>query len=592
MNQPDPNAEVAPQLQATIASMLDALESSPPSALLEEAHPDLAPEQREKVWGDMLRNYAKDREAGKFSAFELDREHLEATGELSKRDQARRQLYEHIATAHGQKLNWLSESQAAIKPRRPDPAEAGTPDEVLDMRERWVTDTSAWEQSHEFTPDPTEHHWQYTVSAAEAGGGTGMGSGTGFVGTGGVGGQPPMPPTPPPPGGPSDDENERERRRQENLRLKVLRETQQYQRIYGTHPEEWTREDLEIAGEVQAERLTLEPPPFVDVEAEVAAEPPGRTRRERRKYAEEARHRQLEEAAAMESAAPGFETPLGQDRTPPPRNAWQRARMVAQEAGFIQPEDVPEQFQTDEWRAANAPLSQGERFQFGLDAAAVATFGWLGRQAVRGATSLVTDEGTEQVLGDVAGTASQGLGNIAAGATAGARLGGPKGAAIGAVIGASATIATLPQKVIEWGQALVDSRQHLVMWSGMLQSMKRESELRGVARDIESARETAPYASTLNSQLQDVYDQLRPIKDDVYKIVTILASAGVGTLSKLLQAQEKLGVFGNSGLFALQQIAKVADWWMGHQTPEDTTVQAWARAWTNAHIPSARVPRR
>jgi len=148
MNQPDPNAEVAPQLQATIASMLDALESSPPSALLEEAHPDLAPEQREKVWGDMLRNYAKDREAGKFSAFELDREHLEATGELSKRDQARRQLYEHIATAHGQKLNWLSESQATIKPRRPDPAEAGAPDEVLDMRERWVTDTSAWEQPH------------------------------------------------------------------------------------------------------------------------------------------------------------------------------------------------------------------------------------------------------------------------------------------------------------------------------------------------------------------------------------------------------------------------------------------------------------
>ena len=264
---------------------------------------------------------------------------------------------------------------------------------------------------------------------------------------------------------------------------------------------------------------------------------------------------------------------------------------MAQEAGFVRRPDVPEAFQTDEWKAANAPLSQGERLQFGLDAAAVAGFGYLGRQAVQGATSFVSDEGTGRVLGDVGGTIGQGLTNISTGAAAGMQLGGPVGAAVGAVVGGAATIATLPQKIMEWSQALVDSRDKLAMWSGLLQAMKRESEIRGYARDIQSARETAPWANDLNQSLQDVYDELRPIKDDVYKMAALLATGTLQIIKPMVMIEKNTGIL--LSMFGLVRVvAQVAEWWRGEQTAEDTTVQAWARAWTNVPIPSARVPRR
>ena len=175
------------------------------------------------------------------------------------------------------------------------------------------------------------------------------------------------------------------------------------------------------------------------------------------------------------------------------------------------------------------------------------------------------------------------------------QLGGPAGAAVGAVVGAGATIANLPQKIMDWSQALVDSRDHLSKWSGQLQAMRREAEIRTAARDIQSARETAPYASSLNQVLQDIYDEMRPIKDEMYKITASLAIAGLKTgqgIWEIYGFLRKVDPVLSQMDFVRSKILEFIDWTMGKDEPEGTTVQKWAEAWRDTRIPSARVPRR
>jgi hypothetical protein len=203
-------------------------------------------------------------------------------------------------------------------------------------------------------------------------------------------------------------------------------------------------------------------------------------------------------------------------------------------------------------------------------------------------------------MGDVAGTASQGLTNISTGAAAGMQLGGPAGAAVGAVVGAGATIATLPQKIMEWSQALVDSRDHLVQWNGHLQMMKREAMLRGVSRDIESARETAPAANVLNKNLQDLLDEIRPLRDDLYKLVAAMATGGLQLGKLYMGIWKKLDEYNLESVkavfspihFALEKLGDFADWWMDKETNDKTTIQMWAKRWNESPGYTNRVPRR
>jgi hypothetical protein len=902
MTQPDPKDEVPAHLQAVIANILDELMARPPQALLGQAYPELDQKQQEKVWKDMLANYAKDAAGGKFEAFELNRPHIQDDGDRAKRDEARRQLYEQIAAAHGHQLNWQG-SQATPHTTAPKntPQAAGMPDSGLqlgmdvvnpvtgqsgrvigDYPGGYVIDiggkviyaptgdwspkpapTAAQAAQQPVTPTPQaaaqSHAPTPAPSAASAGQQPPTPPASPPPSAGRQSPPPPRPPAPPMAAGMPDDDEQQMRELRDKRRLKELRENPAYQRIYNTPIEDWTPEDKALAGRVQAERLEMEMnvgqyAPLEDeiVDAETA---PNRKQRRARSPAQEEYHRQrqeerakqlrdkaweaqvgkpnspewykaiqddlarhgldepaeetgveqspfpptfqgwtpppvpttgretstpnpdpqpateptpappqstpsvasraaeasqsvsvpapgrdatqagkpdnnlqlgmdvvnsetgqsgrvvgdypgghyvdvggnlvpaptggpwspkpaptaaqaaqqptpqtaaqspgnqpptpppgtpgqsppppggagqqppfpptggqpppgtpgqplpgppqpptpppadsweqrLAEAAAMEAAAPGAPDSMGQDRTPPPRNAWQRARMAAQEAGFVKPQYVPEAFQTDEWRAANAPLTQAERWQTAGDMAAVAGFGYLGRQAASGIASFVTDEGTGRVVGDMAGTASQGLTNIATGATAGMQLGGPHGAAIGAVVGAGATIATLPQKIMEWSQALVDSRDHLVQWNGHLQMMKREAMLRGVSRDIESAQETAPAANLLNRQMQDVLDELRPIKDEIYKITAFFAAGALGFMNTGLKwgpkIEEVVALAPVVGQLAplLGPVLRKASEWLSKVLGENndpTTVREWARAWRESPMYSNRVPRR
>jgi hypothetical protein len=537
MTQPDPNAEVPSQLQAVIANMLDQLTSRPPQALLGQAYPDLNQQQQEKVWKDMLRNYAKDAAGGKFEAFELNKPHIQDDGDRAKRDEARRQLYEQIAAAHGHQLNWQGVKAAGT----PDTGQPAAPQ---------VTQQPPTSQVAAQPTTPTPQ-------------------------TSGAGQQPPTPPVAPPmaAGMPDDEE---ERRLRAKLRLKALREDPTYQRIYNTPIEDWTPEDLAVSGAVQAARL--------EMEANVGE---WSTTRQGLKYAVE---------IEQDRNLPLAPSSMGQDRTPPPRNAWQRARMMAQEAGFIKPEQVPEAFQTDEWKAANAPLTQGERWQTAGDAAAVTAFAYLGKQGMTGMARFMSDEGTGQVLDDMGGMVSGGVGNIATGAAAGMKLGGPKGAAIGAVVGAAATIATLPQKIADWSQSLVDSRDKLMMWSGVLQAMKREAEIRGYARDIESGRETGAASVGLNAALQDLLDEIRPIKDEVFKITAGVLTAAARTTTELIPIAQTVWSYSRwLPPNLLYNVAYSALRWFGawdDKPPDGTTVVKWADAWRNQPVTSARVSRR
>jgi len=299
----------------------------------------------------------------------------------------------------------------------------------------------------------------------------------------------------------------------------------------------------------------------------------------------------LSQLAAMERNAPPAPRDMARETAetsdPRERTFMQRARLMAQEAGFVKPDYVPEAFQTDQWRQQNAPLSQAERWRFGADMAAVGAFSYLGQKALGGAAQFMSDEGTGRVLGDVQSTAVSGLlGNVATGAMAGFQLGGPKGAAIGAVVGAASTIATLPQKILEWSEALVTSRQRLAMWSGQLQQVGREAQIRGYMRDIQSAQETAPAASTLNQQLQAVLDELRPMKDTLYDFTAHSATFTL-VFGRLLMAFLELDW--EKGLKIGEEMLNIM---IGkdQETRDPTTVQHWADSWRN-HVPTGRVRR-
>ena len=79
-------------------------------------------------------------------------------------------------------------------------------------------------------------------------------------------------------------------------------------------------------------------------------------------------------------------------------------------------------------------------------------------------------------MNDVTGTAIGGAGGAVSGAMAGATIGSvvpgvgtAVGAAIGGLVGASGSLASLPKKILDWSEALVESRRDLAKWSGVLQ---------------------------------------------------------------------------------------------------------------------------
>jgi hypothetical protein len=203
-------------------------------------------------------------------------------------------------------------------------------------------------------------------------------------------------------------------------------------------------------------------------------------------------------------------------------------------------------------------------------------------------TSFFADKGTKNVLDDAMGLGVDALGDTAKGAFAGFALGGPVGAAAGALVGMSSSIAKMPAKLMEWSEALVSSRRDLAMWSGDLQGLFRMRERRQFERDIESARETGPATTALGSSLEDLYDALRPIKDDVYKALALYLQPTIEAITKIVVILDQYDPF----LRSIKLIADIADKYFGEQQKNGTNIVKWADAWRNDKQPSRRVPRR
>jgi hypothetical protein len=147
-----------------------------------------------------------------------------------------------------------------------------------------------------------------------------------------------------------------------------------------------------------------------------------------------------------------------------------------------------------------------------------------------------------------------------AGAAQGAALGsiaGPGGAVLGAVVGGLAgtvgEISKLPQKIMEWSEALVDSKRNLAQFSPTLANAFAQADQRGVVRNMGSAGRTSGTISELSTKLQDVYDTIQPIRDRFTVAVGSILTPLLGAVNKiggvvegLLSAAESIPLIGDA----------------------------------------------
>ena len=216
------------------------------------------------------------------------------------------------------------------------------------------------------------------------------------------------------------------------------------------------------------------------------------------------------------------------------------------------------------------------------------TLASFGAQSAAGQAGYWADKGTAAVLSDAAGTAVGAIGKIGQGAAAGSAFG-PVGTAIGAAAGAAAAVSELPTKIMEWSEALVESKRDLSLWSGQLQEFFAEKEIRGWKRDILSAESTGSQTAALGRKLEDLKDELRPIKDEIFKASAVIAE-GVIWVAKISDNiwKVKEAEVGSIPWF-IKKLSEISD--KLNPSADTSAIQSkWAEAWRNLDIPSSRVP--
>lgn len=86
-----------------------------------------------------------------------------------------------------------------------------------------------------------------------------------------------------------------------------------------------------------------------------------------------------------------------------------------------------------------------------------------------------------------------------------------------------AHMARLPGLIRDWGDALVDSKRGLVQFNGTIAHAFAEAERRGIVRSMDSGERIGGATAGLSDALQDLYDEVQPIKD----AVTVVLSRGI-----------------------------------------------------------------
>lgn len=76
-------------------------------------------------------------------------------------------------------------------------------------------------------------------------------------------------------------------------------------------------------------------------------------------------------------------------------------------------------------------------------------------------------------------------------------------------------LSKLPGLIQNWGEALVESQRNISRFSGVLSQSFAQADRRSLVRGIESGNRTGGATADLSSAMQDLADQIQPIKDTV-----------------------------------------------------------------------------
>jgi hypothetical protein len=97
------------------------------------------------------------------------------------------------------------------------------------------------------------------------------------------------------------------------------------------------------------------------------------------------------------------------------------------------------------------------------------------------------------------------------------------------------TVVTLPKALVDWSSALLDSQKRLRDVSGPQAQIFAERDIRQIRRDILSGQATAGSTGQLSEALDDLLDELRPIKDDIRNFIQSTLVPFITTMTEFVQ---------------------------------------------------------
>jgi hypothetical protein len=205
-------------------------------------------------------------------------------------------------------------------------------------------------------------------------------------------------------------------------------------------------------------------------------------------------------------------------------------------------------------------------------------------------------QASNQVVGGMASSAASVGGGIVGGAVAGLMLSGgnPAGAAAGAAIGGALELARLPQQIIDWSNALLQSQYQLSAFNGTIQKSAMEAERREFLRNIETGRETGGSTQMLTESFQKLADTLRPFKSETTNELSIGLAGVMELLNISLKIYRWLDTISQVAVPTGQakKLVQLLINWLSKEDESDTNFDDWMNYWRGKPIAPQGPPRR
>jgi len=141
--------------------------------------------------------------------------------------------------------------------------------------------------------------------------------------------------------------------------------------------------------------------------------------------------------------------------------------------------------------------------------------------ATEGLTSALTSALSSGGGGGPGGQTGYGLGGKVPGGVSGVF---PAFAAIGKLV---KPITSLPKKLEDWGQSLVDARRNLMAFNGAIAGTLLEAERRDIVRKMGEGQRLSGSTDFLSEGLSDLKDEFQPLKDVIVNGFNMVAGATV-----------------------------------------------------------------